>query len=203
MGASANFLLRRGTEQPTGSVAFTYGSEQLERLDAFSGFKIAEGWYGSAGGFYRVSKGVRDPRDFPADQGGQITATLSHDWAAGSVMLYARTLNDRNQFVAPLPLILRGSDHFSPFPGIDPLTTTYFSNAIRYVSLPNYSGGFSNANLGNGRGADVQFFGGNLDLHAAEGWTLADRWLINGGEMDTNALFPGTNPAPLADDDFP
>ena len=198
MGATANFILRHGTEQPTGSVGFTYGSEQLERLDAFSGFKIAEGWYGSVGGFYRVSKGVRNPRDFPADQGGQITGTVSHDWGNGSIVLYARALNDKNQFIAPLPLIQNGPNHFSPYPGIDPLTTTFWSNAIRYVSIPSYSGGFSNANLGNGRGADMQFFGGSLDLHPAEGWTLADRWLINGGNMDTNALFPSTNPATLA-----
>lgn len=203
MGATANFILRRGTEAPTGSVGFTYGSEQLERLDAFSGFKIATGWYGSVGGFYRTSQGVRDPRDFPADEGGQITATLSHDWAGGSVLVYARALNDKNQFIAPLPLIQLGADRFSPYPGIDPLTTTYWSNAIRYVSLPNYSGGFSNANLANGRGADMQFFGGNLDLQPAQGWTLSDRWLIDGGDMDTNALFPSTNPATLANEISP
>src|SRR5215813_959184 len=203
MGATANFILKRGTEQPTGSVGFTYGSEQLKRLDAFSGFKITDHWYASVGGFYRTSNGVRDPRDFPADQGGQITATLSHDWGNGSIMLYARALNDKNQFIAPLPLIQLGADHFSPYPGTDPLTMTYWSNAIRYVSLPNYSGGFSNANLGNGRGADMQFFGGNLDLHPAEGWTLADRWLINIGNMDTNALFPSTNPATLANEISP
>src|SRR5262249_54914912 len=162
MGATANFILRRGTEQPTGSVGFTYGSEQLERLDAFSGFRITEGWYGSVGGFYRVSEGVRDPRDFPADQGGQITATVSHDWSNGSIMLYARSLNDRNQFIAPLPLIEKGPDHFSPYPGIDPLTTTYWSNAIRYVSLPNYSGRFSNPNLENAPPSPLHSFSRTL-----------------------------------------
>jgi len=200
MGGTANFILRRGTEQPTGSVSLTYGSEQLERLDAFLGFKVAAGWYGSVGGFYRTSKGVRDPRDFPADQGGQITATLSRDWANGSVMLYARALNDKNQFIAPLPLIQHGTDHFTPYPGIDPLTTTYWSEALRHVVLPSYSGGMVSADLANGRGADMQFFGGNLDLRPAEGWTLADRWLIDGGDMDTNALFSSTNPATLANE---
>ena len=34
----------------------------------------------------------------------------------------------------------------------------------------------------------MQFLGGSLDLRPAEGWTLADRWLIDGGDMDTNAL---------------
>jgi outer membrane receptor protein involved in Fe transport len=203
MGATANFILRRGTEQATASVGFTYGSEQLKRLDAFSGFKIAAGWYGSVGGFYRTSKGVRNPRDFPADDGGQITATLSHDWPNGSLLIYGRALNDKNQFIAPLPLIQLSAEHFSSYPAIDPLTTTYWSNAIRYVSLPNYSGGVSNANLANGRGADMQFFGGNLDLRPAAGWTLTDRWLIDGGDMDTNALFPSTNPATLANEISP
>ena len=51
MGATANFFLKTGTEEPTGSVGVTYGDEGLYRLDAFSGFKVAEGWYGSVGGF--------------------------------------------------------------------------------------------------------------------------------------------------------
>ena len=203
MGATANFILRRGTEQPTGSVGFTYGSERLERLDAFSGFKIATGWYGSVGGFYRTSKGVRDPRDFPADAGGQITATLSHDWTNGSVLFYARALNDKNQWISPLPLLQHGLDHFSPFPGIDPLTATYGSNAIRYVNLPNSSGGVSNANLANGRGADIRFFGGNLDLWPAGDWTLSDRWLIEDGDIDVNALLSGASPATLANEISP
>jgi len=203
MGATASFFLRRGTEQPTGSVGFTYGSEHLERLDAFSGFKLATGWYGSVGGFYRTSQGVRDPKGFPADAGGQLTATLSHDWANGSLLLYARALNEKNQFIAPLPLIQHGPDHFSPYPGIDPLTTTYWSNAVRYVNLPNYSGGMTRADLANGRGADMQFFGGNLDLWLAESWTVSDRWLIEGGDIDSNALYSGTNPAALTNEISP
>jgi hypothetical protein len=198
MGATANFILRRGSEQPTGSVGFTYGSERLKRFDAFSGFKFATGWYGSVGGFYRTSRGVRDPRDFPADVGGQITATLSHDWSNGSVLFYARALYDKNQFITPLPLLQQGSDRFSPYPGIDPLTATYESNAILHVSLPNYSGAASRADLANGRGADMLFFGGNVDLWASGGWTLSDRWLIDGGDADVNALFSNTNPTTLA-----
>src|SRR2546429_4142111 len=95
MGATANFILRRGTDKPTGSLGFTYGSEQLERLDGFYGFKIAEGWDGSAGGLYRSSNGIRDP-GFKADEGGQFTATLAHDMDHGTVMFYSRYLNDKN-----------------------------------------------------------------------------------------------------------
>lgn len=200
-GSTANFILRRGTDKPTGSLGLTYGSENLGRIDAYYGYKIAEGWYYSAGGFYRYSKGVRDPQ-FPADQGGQFTATLAHDLDNGTMMVFARYLNDRNQFITPIPLIQHGADQFSAYPGFDPLTSTYNSEALRHVFLPTYPGGGANADLGNGRGSDVWFTGANLDLQLQNGWSLSDRLILTGGDMDTNALFSGTNPATLTDELF-
>jgi outer membrane receptor protein involved in Fe transport len=38
MGATANFILRQGTEVPSGDIGVTYGSEGLYRLDGFVGF---------------------------------------------------------------------------------------------------------------------------------------------------------------------
>lgn len=198
-GATANFILKRGTTTPSGSLGLTYGSENLTRLDAYYGFPVAEGWTGSVGGFYRTSDGVRDP-EFKADRGGQLTATLTRDWDSGSLMFYARALNEKNQFITPIPLIQRGQDDFSAFPGFDPLKDTYNSEAIRHVFLPSYPGGGTNADLADGRGADFQFFGANLDMEVGDGWTISDRLLIDGGDADTNALFSGSNPATLNDE---
>jgi len=39
-GATANFILRTGSDKTTGSVGFTYGSEGSERVDAFISGKI-------------------------------------------------------------------------------------------------------------------------------------------------------------------
>src|ERR1700761_4886061 len=50
-GLTANFILREGTDTPSGDVGVTYGSEGMVRLDGFYGFKVADGWYGSVGGF--------------------------------------------------------------------------------------------------------------------------------------------------------
>lgn len=200
MGASANFILRRGTDKPTGSLGFTYGSEQLERLDTFYGGKLTDGWYGSAGGFYRYSHGVRDPQ-FPADNGGQFTATVSHDMDSGSFTIYGRVLRDKNQFITPVPLIQQGRDNFSAYPGFDPLTSTYYGKGIQHVYLPTYPGGQGgDADLGNGRGADVHFIGANGDFDLGDGWKVADKFLFFGGNMDTNALFSGSNPASLNDE---
>ncbi|HVK52816.1 MAG TPA: TonB-dependent receptor plug domain-containing protein, partial [Pseudoxanthomonas sp.] len=198
MGASANFFLKTGTEEPTGSVGLTYGDEGLWRLDGFAGFKVAEGWYGSIGGFWRESDGVRDPQ-FKADKGGQLTATLSHDFDAGKLTLYTRYLNDKNQFITPIPLIQRGTDNFSAYPGFDPLKDTYYSKAIQHVYLPSYPNGGKNADLADGRGAKMFFLGGNFDYSFDNGWSISDRFLFDEGDMDTNALFSGNNPVLLQD----
>jgi len=198
MGASANFFLKTGTDEPSGSVGLTYGNEGLWRLDGFAGFKVSDNWYGSIGGFWRESDGVRDP-GFKADKGGQLTGTLSRDFDKGRLTLYARYLNDKNQFITPIPLIQRGRDDFSAYPGFDPLKDTYYSRAIQHVRLPNYPGGPVEADLADGRGADVVFAGGNFDYSFGNGWSISDKFLFTQGDMDTNALFSGNNPATLQD----
>ena len=198
IGATANFFLKTGTDVPTGSVGLTYGNEGLWRLDGFSGFKVADGWYGSIGGFWRSSDGVRNPQ-FKADEGGQLTATLAHDFDKGNLTLYARYLNDKNQFITPIPLIQEGKDKFRAYPGFDPLTDTYYGKGIQHVFLPTYPGGGTNADLANGRGAKMFFFGGNFDYAFDNGWSISDKFLFDAGDVDTNALFSGNNPATLQD----
>lgn len=199
MGATANFFLKTGTEEPSGSLGLTYGDENLWRVDGFYGFKIAESWYGSFGGFWRTSDGVRDP-EFKADEGGQLTATLKRESDAGDLVLYARYLDDKNQFITPIPVIQRGRDNFSSYPGFDPLTGTYYSRAIQHVRLDGYPGGGTNADLANGRGAEMIFLGANFDHEFDNGWSISDKFLFNAGDVDTNALFSGSNPATLSDE---
>jgi outer membrane receptor protein involved in Fe transport len=196
MGATANFILKRGTADPTGEVGVTYGSEGSVRVDAFAGGPVADKWYASAGGFYRRSKGVRSP-DFPADDGGQFTATLSHDLDNGSFMIWGRTLDDKNQFIVPVPLIENSNGSFSRYPGFNPLTSAYGGKAIQNVMLPNPAGGFESADLANGRGGNLNFFGGNYDADF-DGWKVSDKFIWDIGSLNTNALFSGPNPRPLS-----
>jgi outer membrane cobalamin receptor len=195
MGATANFILRQGTSEPSGSIGMTYGDEGLWRVDGFYGFKLADGWYASVGGFWRTSDGVRSPQ-FKADEGGQLTATLTHDLDNGSIMLWARKLDDKNQFMVPTPLLENSSGKFSLYPGFNALTDTYGSKAIQNVTLVNPAGGTEQANLANGRGGNLNFFGGNYDAEFG-GWSVSDKFLYDTGNLNTNALFSGPNPKPL------
>lgn len=195
MGATANFILRQGTDVPSGDIGLTYGDEGLWRLDGFYGFKLADGWYGSIGGFWRSSDGVRDPQ-FKSDEGGQLTAALTHDWDTGEFMLWARRIDDKNQFIVPIPLIQGSGDSFSDYPGFDALTGTYGSHAIQHVQVPNPLGYLENADLANGRGAQMNFFGGSYESQFGD-WKVYDHFLYSGGDLPTNALFSGPNPRPL------
>jgi outer membrane receptor protein involved in Fe transport len=207
-GLIANFILKEGSSTPTGDVGVTYGSEGMVRLDGFYGFPLFgkdSGWYASIGGFWRKSDGVRDPQ-FAADKGGQLTATLSHDLEHGSIMFYARELQDKNQFVTDTPIYNPSPGKFSPYPGFNPLTGTFGSNADRYQFLqttPCFTAGCSpqgqNIDMANGQGGDMHVVGGNLDLSFDNGWSLSDKFILLGGDMDTTAFFStGANPQTLS-----
>jgi outer membrane receptor protein involved in Fe transport len=195
-GATANFILKTGSEKTTGSVGFTYGSEGSERVDAFISGKIIDGWYGSIGGFYRVSDGVRDPQ-YPSDIGGQLTATLKHDLDGGSLMFWYRILSDKNQWYADFPyIVVNGKPQ--PYPGFNQLNNTYNSKQLQNFQIPCPSGSFCNDDISNGRGAQMNYFGSNLDLKFGDGWSAKNTFLWDGGYIPTNALVNNGNPTSLS-----
>ena len=195
MGATANYILRTGTATPTGQVSATYGTEHMWRTDAFVGGPVGQGWFGSLGGFYRVSKGVR-PSQYPSDSGGQLTGTLKKDLDGGSLVFWARALDDKNQFIAPIPVIEAANGSFSAYPGFDPLSSSYQGYATENVTVPNPLGGFEQADMANGRGTNMYFFGAQYNQTIGD-WTLYNDFIADGGGLDTNAFFSGANPRPL------
>jgi outer membrane receptor protein involved in Fe transport len=195
-GGTANYILKTGKNSPGGQVGATYGTEGSWRGDAYDGFQIGDGWYGSLGGYYQVSHGVRNSQ-FPALDGGQFTATLAHDISGGTVVAWARVLDEKDEYITPIPLIQNASGSYSGYPGFDPLTGTFNGYANQNMTLANPDGGFMNANLANGRGSRLDYFGVNYDQHIG-GWTLHNGFLIDGGGLDTNGWFSGPNPRPLS-----
>ena len=199
-GATANFILRTGSAKPTGSLGVTYGFEgnggSLYRVDAFESGKLTEGWYGSIGGFYRKGDGVRDPQ-YPSDIGGQLTATLKHDLDNGSVMFWARTTHDKNQWVADLPYtVVNGSIH--TYPGFDQLNSTWNSRQLQNVSIPDPGCNcLRNDDISDGRGADLSYFGSELKAAFGNGWSISNNFIFDGGYLNTHAMINNGNPTTL------
>jgi outer membrane receptor protein involved in Fe transport len=197
-GATANFILRTGSDKPEGSIGLTYGFEGSERVDAFYSGKITDGWYGSLGGFYRDSDGVRNPQ-YPSDIGGQLTATLKHDLDNGSVMVWARTLQDKNQWVADFPYSLSANGTVSPYPGFNQLDSTYNSKQLENFLVPNPACRcFQNDDISDGRGANLAYFGIKLDLKFEGGLSVTNDFLFDGGNVNTHALVNNGNPQSLS-----
>jgi outer membrane cobalamin receptor len=197
LGLTANFILREGSEVEHGDLGITYGSEGMYRIDGFYGGPLSKDWFFSIGGFYRQSDGIRKSQ-FPADDGGQVTATLSHNLEQGKVMFYFRELNDKNLFIADIPLVATGTGKnvsYSAFPGFNPLTGWYAGTGIQGLSVQECPGCAPlTANLANGRGSNLHTFGGDFDFDVAEGVHLSNKAQFTGGDMPTTGIFTGSAP---------
>ena len=194
VGLTGNFILRQGTEKPSGDIRLTYGSEGLWRVDGFYGFKITDGWYASVGGFYRRSDGIRDPQ-FLADDGGQFTATLTHDLDRGSFMLYFRDTEDKNEWTVDYPFLNPSRGRFTAYPGFDPLTAAIGSREIQHQTLevypcstPGCKPGGINVNLADGRGTQLRFFGGNFDYRFDNGLSVLDKFNFTDGRIPITSM---------------
>jgi len=203
IGATVNFILRHGGPAAHGELALTLGSEGLYRLDGFYGGPLGHDWFASLGGFYRVSDGIRSPQ-FPADDGGQLTATLYHPMTSGDLLLWARSLHDKNLFVTDIPVAVSADGRaISGFPGFDPNTGTFAGNATRGITVqefpcgvPGCVPGTVSADLANGRGSDLRLLGADLNVTLGP-WSVSNEAGFTSGHMPTNALFNNFAPETL------
>ena len=192
LGATANFILRQGTADPHGDIGITTGTDHGYRVDGFYGGPLTQDWFVSIGGFYRNSDGVRDSQ-FPADNGGQLTGTLSHKWDQGKIVFFARVLNDKNLFITDIPVAVSGSgksQSVSGFPGFNPNTGTFAGDGLRGLSVVEAPGQAPiTADLADGRGANLHMFGNDLDLQLTDTIALSNKMMYSAGEVDCYCLF--------------
>lgn len=198
-GATMNFILKKGSDDPEGSVRFTTGTGNLRRIDAVYSGKIAEGWYGMIGGFHRTTQGVRDAQ-FPADDGGQVSASITRKLKDGELTFYARATSDKNAFYTGVPLIGATSSGGQPtgFPGFDPLTGTLASNELRNVTLEVGPNQVLHKDLADGRGLRSTLLGSEFQQRI-EGWNVTNKLNYLSGSAPTLAIFTGNSPMAIGD----
>ncbi|HEY1394289.1 MAG TPA: TonB-dependent receptor, partial [Methylibium sp.] len=208
-GVTVNFIQKDGSN-PEGSLRITTGTGNLMRIDGVYAEPLNDKWSFMVGGFWRQSQGVRDTQ-FPADDGGQASVVLRRKLDDGSLQLYARALHDRNAFYTAIPVV-GGADgkSVSSYPGFNALYDYFYGNELRNIvletgratgrTLPNGKPEILRStvtkDLADGRGADVQTYGANLDTRLGD-WTLANKFGHTSGEVPTYALFSGANPQTL------
>lgn len=191
-GLTVNLVQREGGQDFAGTLEGSITDYGEYRADGYVSGPIDENTTFMAGGFYRQGHGVRDPQ-FDAEKGGQFTANLRHDFGGdSSMLLYARYLNDRGQWLLPVPIVQNGSE-ISQFPGFDANYGTLASNDVRFTTLN--SG--ANVDLARGRGAKVFNVGANFDVGVSDNVHLRDRMSFLGGTTFTVGLVPSGPPTTL------
>ena len=82
-GGIINFISKTGAE-PGGAVGLTFGLDggRQTRVDADYGGSLGKGTTFHIGGFQRTGEGDR-PTGFTAAQGGQVKASITHDFGSG------------------------------------------------------------------------------------------------------------------------
>lgn len=196
-GATMNFILKKGEDTPDATLRFTTGTGKLRRLDGFVGGKIADGWYGTIGGFARQTQGVRDPQ-FKADDGKQLTASLTRKLDEGEVTAYVRTTKEKNAFYTGVPLISSDNGRtITEFPGFDPRTGTLMSNEMRHFTIDAAPGKTLTRDLADGRGMDATVFGAEYEQKLG-GWDVSNKANYFSGDLNTISMFTGNNPLTAA-----
>lgn len=188
-GLTVNVVPRTGGSrlEAFGKVSYTdYGEI---RGDAWVSGPLGENTGFMIGGYYAQGNGIRDPQ-FRAEKGGQITANIRHEFDnRGSVEIYARYLNDRGQWLLPIPIISNNGE-ISAYPGFDAGTGTLPGRETRVTT--NIVG--RTLDLANGRGADVINTGLSFDYEIADGLRLRERLSYLGGNADTVGMVPAGAP---------
>src|ERR1700692_4813291 len=201
LGATANFILRQGTSTPHGDLGITYGFEGMYRVDGFYSGPLAQDWFASIGGFYPNSNGDRNSQYSPGD-GGQLTATITHTLESGTIMFFARDLNDKNLFITDIPVTVTGTgtgQSVSAFPGFNPNNGTFAGSGLRGISVQETpTGAPLTADLAKGRGANLHMFGSDLDLQLNDSISLSNKLMYSAGEMDCYCLFNNLPPQTLS-----
>jgi outer membrane cobalamin receptor len=200
IGATANLILREGGSVPHGTAAVTVGAEGMYRVDGFYGTSIARGWRVGAGGFYRITDGIRSPQ-YPADKGGQFTMTLARNWDRGKVLFYVRRLDDRNLFTTGVPVVASADGRdVSAFPGFDPRNDTFAGRALRRLRLEQFPGsppGVLQPDLAEGRGARVFVLGSNVETAIGHALRISNDLGYTHGRAPVVALFNNITPTTL------
>lgn len=198
-GATTNFILKEGTQDPHLSLRATYGTEGTYRGDFVAQGPIDANTTYMIGGFYRYSDGFRHT-GFTGDLGGQITGSVTHKFDAGKLTVYGRYLDDHNAFYTPMPLATDGNGHVSTLPGFDARTDTLVGKEIEITQIetgPGVDGGPTQkktVDLSKGRGAKIYTFGSTFNYELGDGFTVQNNINFTKGQANTFALFTGNNP---------
>jgi len=184
-GAIVNFINKSGGDVFTGTMRATGATQGLARYDLNLNGPLGDDWRFNAGGFYRYDHGVRNP-GFPGIRGGQLKGSVTRLLRDGYVRFSVKHIDDRNQFIFPLPFA-------------DPSHPDYVSGFGNYGSFSTQEGvdlqiptpaGDLTLPLDNGLKTKATWFTADVGFVLAHDWHLQNTAQVMHNDQEFNALFP-------------
>jgi outer membrane receptor protein involved in Fe transport len=184
-GAIVNFINKSGGPVLAGSMKAWAGTDALARYDFNLNGPVAEDWRFNIGGFYRYDRGVRDP-GFPGIRGGQLKANVTRQLENGYARFSAKAIDDRNQFILPLPFQNPDDpEYVAGFGDYGAMNTAEGLN-LR-VPTP---GGDLELPLGDGLRTRATWLTADLAFDIGDGWNVRNSAQIMQNDQGWNAMLP-------------
>src|SRR5438093_915406 len=186
-GAIVNFVNKTGRDSLGGSLKGALGTSGLGRLEFDVNGPLSSDWRFNVGGFYRYDRGVRDP-GFPGIKGGQLKANVTRLLSNGYLRFSLKYIDDKNQFILPLPFENPDNPHFVPGFSDTGSFSTPEGIGLR-VPLPQDRGDLT-LPLEEGLHTKGTWFTGDISLAVGGGWQFQNLVQAMSVDHQWNALLP-------------
>jgi iron complex outermembrane receptor protein len=184
-GAIINYINKTGGPDIAGSMKVSGATEGLARYDFNLNGPFGQDWRFNVGGFYRYDHGVRDP-GFPGVAGGQFKGSVTRQLDNGYLRFSAKVINDRNQFILPLPFQNPSDPQYVPGFSDYGSMNTLEGNNLRVPTPP----GELELPLDHGLRTKASWFTADLGFDFAQGWSVRNSAQIMNNEQEWNAILP-------------
>jgi iron complex outermembrane receptor protein len=184
-GAIINFINKTGGDRFGGTTRLTGGTQEYARYDLNANGPLGEDWNFNVGGFYRYDHGVRDP-GFTGIRGGQLKANLTRQLDNGYLRASVKHINDRNQFILPLPFANPDDpDYVEGFSNYGAMSTPEGLN----LEVPTPEGRLR-LPLDNGLRTEATWFTVDAALDIGDDWRIQNTAQAMQNDQEWNALLP-------------
>jgi len=192
-GAIINIINKTGGPELHGTIKASAATRGLARYDFNTNGPLGEDWRFNVGGFYRYDQGIRDP-GFPGIRGGQVKGNVTRLLDNGYLRVSGKYIDDRNQFILPLPFRNPGDPNFVPGFSDYGAMSTIEGNHIR-VPVPS---GELELPLDDGLRTRASWITADVAFELGGGWRLQNAAQAMRNAQAWNAIVP-SDVMPAAD----
>ncbi len=191
-GAIVNYIYRKGTDVPEGSVRLSVSDFDNIRADYFYGGPLSDDWRVALSGYYMYGDTPRE-NDFNGERGGEFRLNLTRDLANGEFSITYKKVDERNSFILPLPTARDpDSGKLSEIPGFDLNhgNTTSFDNSRTRILFAD--GSRLEQNVVDGADAEADIITVGFDWDFENDWSLKHQSRVSDLQRLFNAHFTGS-----------